>query len=515
MSNRFKIIRPIAFILTGLTVTAVIASQNTLTTPRIVIAVALTIIGAVLLLLFDKLEMKDTGTVIDPAVKIPFKDLVVATFRKKPYTSVYEGELSESEMAENRPGQAFMLQPIPLILMIFVNLLGVIVRVVFFKFASEDLISLQYNWHEELAGHGLEALAMRGTDFSPLYSAVFALLCQTPLSVQFITKLIPATVDFLLAMIGLLIFHELKDGKETLKERIAVYSCILFNPLLILNASCWGQFDSVYATFIFLSVYIILRCTKHRSKYGGDLAMIYMGIAFSLKFQTIFIMPLTLLVWLLQKEKILLISQKMWIPVIYFLTCLPSLIMGKPLKELFAFYAGQAGSYNMRLNVRYPNFYSLVYAINENATERSANIGGTICFAFLLGLFLWLFFRKTKLSETLILKSSVLIVLTMVFFLPHNRDRYAFTAEMLVIVLAVAEHEYIAYAITTVAVTLIEYVSFLRYGLDIGGTLDLIFAAARLIVIILIAFDILKLARLEREKAMAGRARRTIHGGKQ
>ena len=513
MNKRFQIARIVVYVVTILLVTAVIAYQTSITPSMIVTSLLVAIIGAVLLLVFDRLEESDDAITLDSRVKPDFKTLVVTTFRKKPYVSIYEGELSESEKTKNSPAQPFMLGPRPLFFMVLVNLLGTIVRVVFLPFQSSDFISQQLYWHGQLAGKGLDALSICVSDFSPLYSTVFALLCQTNLSVQFITKIIPATIDFILAMTALLIYHEVTDGKSTLRERVIIYGAVLFNPLLILNASCWGQFDSIYTAFILLCIYVLIRCIKHRAKYGGDLAMIFLGIAYSLKYQTVFIMPITLFIWLVQKDKILKISQKIWIPAVYFLTCVPLLIKGHPLKELLGFYIRQAKHVDSALTVRYPNFYTFVGLFSKEPPAYMATVGMILTCVLLVSFYLYIFFKRIQLDSLLLLKISVLVILTMAFFLPFMHERYAFVAEMIIVILAMLDKNYFVYSATTIIVTLFEYVRFLLYSNETGSPLDILFALLRLTVIVLIAQDVIGKANDDYKKAIARGGRRRAYGG--
>lgn len=512
MNKRFQIARIAVYVTTVLLVTVVIAYQTTITPSMIAISLSVAIIGAVLLLLFDKLEDCESAVSLDARIKPDLKTLIVTTFRKKPYVSIYEGDLTESEISKNSPAQPFMLAPKPLFFMVFVNLLGTIVRVVFLPFQSSDFISQQLYWHGQLAGKGLDALSMSIPDFSPLYSTVFALLCQTNLSVQFITKIIPATVDFVLAMTALLIFHEVTDGQSTLRDRVILYGAVLFNPLLILNASCWGQFDSIHTTFIFLCIYVLIRCIKHRAKYGGDLAMIFLGLAYSFKYQTICILPITLFIWLVQKEKILKISQKIWIPAIYFLTCVPLIIKGHPLNELVGVYIDQAKNVNTALTTRYPNFYTFVGLFTKEPPAYMAVVGMILTGVLLVSFYLYLFFKRIKLDSLLLLKIAVLVILSMAFFLPFMHERYAFVGEMIIVILAFLDKNYFVYSATTIIVTLFEYVRFLLYSNETGSPLDILFALLRLTVIVLIAQDVIKKANDDYKKTVL-RGGRRVYGG--
>ena len=173
MNKRFQTARIAVYVITIFLVTLVTAYQISLTPSMIVTSLSVAIIGAVLLLLLDKLEDCNNAVSLDARIKPDLKTLIVTTFRKKPYVSIYEGDISESEKSKNSPAQPFMLAPKPLFFMVLVNLLGTIVRVVFLPFQSSDFISQQLYWHGQFAGKGLDALSIHYQD-NPCYGRLFA-----------------------------------------------------------------------------------------------------------------------------------------------------------------------------------------------------------------------------------------------------------------------------------------------------------------------------------------------------
>lgn len=93
---------------------------------------------------------------------------------------------------------------------------------------------------------------------------------------------IPAVFSDL--VLGFLIFKLVRKEKS-LRYALIVASLFLFNPLTFFLSSIWGQIDSFFALFLFLSVYLL---TKKREAP----AFIFLAISFLIKPQVILFLPL-------------------------------------------------------------------------------------------------------------------------------------------------------------------------------------------------------------------------------
>ena len=370
-----------------------------------------------------------------------------------------------------------------------ITVIAVLVRVFFFPFVSADVAIFQENWYETAKSAGFASLGMGISDYPPLYTTIFCLLCQTPLSMLFVTKFIPIVFDFVLAVVSVLTYCEL-DSNSNIFKKLVVYGVILLNPIVILNASAWGQCDTIYASFIVLFLYMLLKIARSNS-VSGDLAFVVLGIAFACKFQTILIIPAVLLLWVLQSQKIVRIAYFIWIPVMYFASCIPMFLSHRTIGDLLGIYIYQTGQYDSFLSLNYPNFYSFFGNVITDMSEGLGKYGMLMGLVVILSLYLWLFKNKTDVTASFIVKICMITVFVLTFFLPSMHERYAIVAEILIMILACMDVSYIPAAVLTVLCTSINYADFLLYYYDIKVPEDWLVALIRLIVIIFVIWKLI------------------------
>ncbi len=484
MNKKFKITRIAAYIISIIIVAAVIFSHGTLTPPRIVMAVLAILIGVPVMLFLDRIADKKA---YEPAAN-PEADPGVNND-----TNPATGKRSYSAHGSLRFSSSPNLKHFAILLVI--TAAAAAVRIVFYPFASADYVMFQVDWHATISGHGFNSLGMRFGDYSPLYSTVFALLCQTGLSVMFITKFIPMLFDLFLAIAATAVGHEVMGGDSTFVKRTIIYGLVLLNPLTVLNASCWAQCDSMYTTFVLLCLYVLIRCCKNVSRYGGNMAVIFLAIAFSLKFQTVLFFPFIFFVWLMQPRKYVRVTQAVWFPVIYFATCIPMFLYGRTIEDMLGVYFGQMGEYDTILTLRYPNIYTIMGLFVKDPPYILGKLGMLFTAVILVGIYLVLFAGKAELTPKLMLKTAGLSVLIAVYFLPSMHERYAYIGEMLILVIAVLDRKYIIPAVATITVTLFAYIDYLLYYYELKMPPDIIFSLVRLAVIVFMILDVLKSAK--------------------
>ncbi|GAA3439106.1 glycosyltransferase 87 family protein [Kutzneria kofuensis] len=103
------------------------------------------------------------------------------------------------------------------------------------------------------------------------------------------------------------------------------------------NASMWGQADAMYAAFAVGGVYFLL-CKR------PWLACAFIGIAFALKLQTVFLFPLLLLLVL---RRGLPWKSLLAIPLVYVVLDIPALLIGTSPAQLFSVYVAQTGTFDL------------------------------------------------------------------------------------------------------------------------------------------------------------------------
>ena len=198
-----------------------------------------------------------------------------------------------------------------------------------------DILNYSLPWLEQLRRQGFwKAIAHPFSEVSypPPYTYLMGLanvLLPYETDGKSVMKSIPILFDFMAA--GLMFsVANLRWGAGW--QRIVAYSLFLFAPTVLLNGAYWGQSDIIYSTFIIASIYAVLRGS-------GLLAMIFFGLSFSLKLQSIWLGPFILL--LLLRGRI-----RDWHavipPFIYFILSAPTLIAGRSAFEVMTIYVTQA-----------------------------------------------------------------------------------------------------------------------------------------------------------------------------
>jgi len=130
------------------------------------------------------------------------------------------------------------------------------------------------------------------------------------------------------------------------------------------------------------------------------------------------------------KNKEFSIFKFLWIPIVNFLLYIPAIILGKPISSVFDAYFTQVNNYDYKIVFGYPNIYNFfpldaVYLIKPG-------IIFTMCLLAVVALIV-LYTRK-KINNEDIIELSIGIIFLVTYFLPKMHERYAFVAEVLVVI---------------------------------------------------------------------------------
>ena len=302
------------------------------------------------------------------------------------------------------------------ILLISLILVSILIKYFFFSFESGDYKRFLLKWYNIISEEGLSAIAGGLGNYNPPYLILLYLLTFLPGSAIVKIKMLSVVFDILMGLIGYLIVKKLTDSKHA-------YLCwivILFLPTVILNSSMWAQCDSIYTTFVLLSLYLLIK-----EKYS--LSFLSLGIAFSFKLQFIFILPLYIIIYFVNKK--FSIFNFLLIPLGNILMCLPVLFMGMPLLNCFTTYLEQTTDYSVYLTRNLANIYTFLPNIK---------VIGYILFIIMglifLGLLIYFIKRKKKIEGKEIISIGLLGVLIATYFLPFMHERYMFMADILSVI---------------------------------------------------------------------------------
>lgn len=302
------------------------------------------------------------------------------------------------------------------LLIIALILLSILIKYFFFSFESGDYKRFLLKWYNILDEEGLISIVNGLGNYNPPYLTLLYLLTFIPGPAIIKIKMLSVIFDILMGMIGFLIVKELTKEKHSYWAWII----ILFLPTVILNSSMWAQCDSIYTTFVLLSLYLLIK-----EKYS--LSFLSLGVAFSFKLQFIFILPLFIIIYVVNKK--FSIFHFLLIPLGNILMCLPVLLMGMPLINCFTTYITQTTDYSVYLTRNLANVYEFLPNIK---------IIGYLLFIItgLLFLALLIYFlkRNKEISKKEIISIGLLSILIAVYFLPFMHERYMFMADVLSVV---------------------------------------------------------------------------------
>jgi Gpi18-like mannosyltransferase len=194
-------------------------------------------------------------------------------------------------------------------------------------------------------------------------------------------------------------------------------------PTVLVNAFAWGQSDSVYACFLLVS--LLCACT-HRPL----VAAIMFGVAFSFKFQSIFLLPFLLYLWGSGQMRLRHLAV---IPLIYGALMIPAALAGRPWAQLLTIYYEQARGFG-ELSLFAPNPWWFAQRWHLLPARGGAYAG--IVVGAVVGLAIALTALKLKESPRNSLIVATLSAAAMPYVLPRMHDRYFFVADLLSLALA-------------------------------------------------------------------------------
>ena len=311
-------------------------------------------------------------------------------------------------------------------IVVLTSMLAVYIRYLGRDFLSADLVNCLTSWYHEIvnAGPGIDALLNYTGDYAFPYVFLIWLLSKLPIPFQYGVKILSSLFDFGLAVvIGMII--QFFRPKQSASFCIG-YCATLFFPNVFLNSSFWGQCDSIYTFFLFSS----FLCYLHK-KYPW--MMIFFGMAFSFKLQSIFFLPFLLIAYWLEREFSIL--QFLYVPAVMLVANIPIMIAGRSPTVIITQYTWQATGYPW-LYYFYPNPYFFFQARPYYLFSTGVVFLAVTVFLIFVVL---LIKHKTHLNNDNVLSILFWIAFTCPFFLPSMHERYGYFAELLALILALVD----------------------------------------------------------------------------
>ncbi len=337
-----------------------------------------------------------------------------------------------------------------IILAILIGLEAVYLRIYFSEQVVNDYTYYLNPWIQFIREHGfLNAFQFRFSEYAPLYLHVLATLSL------FITNnlLVVKTASWIFEGIAVIYVFKLLTHFGIDNHRKWILSALfLLLPTVLMNGSYWAQCDIIYGSMILASLYYLL-------KKKLFLSYLFLGIAFSFKLQTIFIIPLYFLT--------ILIHQKTWkyallVPGIYLVSIFPSFIAGRSLHDLLTIYASLANP-NDPLVQNATNVYQLIpYPEDNHELLSTGGIWFSAILVMMLCVTLYLKNKRSSLSTELTLNVALMFALVVPYFLPHMHDRYFFLADILSFLFVILVRRYYFIPVIIIYASLQSYLAYLK-----------------------------------------------------
>lgn len=305
------------------------------------------------------------------------------------------------------------------IVFILLSILALVVRIQCIDYLSGDVNGFVRPWLDYFKTNGgLAALKVypnlgnHKADYPLGYINLLAVFSYLPIQSLHIIKYIAYFFDFVLAIGVFMITRTITKNKLI---QLLGYGITLFYPTVILNSAFWGQCDQLYVSLVVWSLYFIL-------KNKGSIAMIFLGLALSVKIQAIFFIPFVLYLWLRKKIKF----RSLWIiPLTIFVTFIPSYIAGAPFKMPFEMFTSLTNRYS-NPNYGSPSMYAFLFT-----THKLADI--LIALA-LIGIVMLVLYRlRIQMKKENIIFTCALLAVFTPFVLPHMHERYFFMADIMIL----------------------------------------------------------------------------------
>lgn len=360
---------------------------------------------------------------------------------------------------------------------VFVSVMALLVRCLVLHFESHDYIAFLSPWFDYLKYNGgLKALAHYPGNYNAPYMTIMALLTYIPIKSVYLIKFVSIIFDFGLALSsGLLVRYLVPKNKNI--YTFMTYSIVLFLPEVLMNSAIWGQCDSGYTMFIILALLYLLK-----EKY--TVSFIHLGIAFSLKLQFIFILPLFIVIYVVKKKYSIL--HFLIIPLVNFILCLPAIIIGKPIRELILIYFGQVNEYKDYMSLNFLNLYSLVDYSGAILYYVGIILTFIVCFLMLL----YVIIKKVKFNYQKILNLGLWFVVIVTYLLPCMHERYLYIGGILAVLYYLVYKKNFLITISIVLCSILTYFHYL-FGLNLTIGYRAIFSVGYLFVIAYYTKDLL------------------------
>ncbi len=312
------------------------------------------------------------------------------------------------------------LTVLDILFVVGVSFAGFLMRYSMKGYAGADYNLFIGPWMERIQElGGLRSLGVEVGNYPPLYMYVFTLLSYLPCSYLTSVKAFFCLCDYVLAFACALLVYE---GRKSKTMALAMYSIVVLLPTVAVDSALWAQVDSSYAAPLILSMYFLAKDKPVKS-------FLFYGVSFALKMQSLFLLPLYIVLWVKKK------NMKLWhfllIPLTYIVSVIPSWIAGRNLKDLLLIYFNHYGEYTEILSMNRPNAYFLT--VVDMLQEYIGGAGVWFTLGLLILFMFYMVAKKITPDVEFMVHAGLLIMMVVTFFLPYMHERYGYVADLLAV----------------------------------------------------------------------------------
>jgi Gpi18-like mannosyltransferase len=373
------------------------------------------------------------------SVKYTFDENISITNNKTEEIKVSSNTRSQIPLNKQNSFFDSVLNRIDIIITLENFIFGLIVlgcfalRNIFVPFLSGDVTNFLDPWMKHIEeNNGFLAFKEKFFDYSPAYVYLLWLGTLFNFSHVFWIKGISIFFDLVIAST----VAKIVSLKNPQLWKYSFITTLMF-PSVLFNGSFWGQCDVVYSSFVVISLLAIL--TKKYSR-----SLFFYGIAFALKSQAIFFLPVFWFLYLFKNIKIWMLGLMAFsCAFIYGLSILPAYLVGRPLLDevvdgasknngLLTIYLNQGKVYGGIVMGSIPNLYQWI----DNNKYEYFYQGGIWITLIVLGILSLVFVKQkvSTISNETIVKLSYLTTLAIPYFLPKMHERYMFLADVMCLI---------------------------------------------------------------------------------
>lgn len=327
---------------------------------------------------------------------------------------------------------------------------GLFIRLKLFPLVSADYSGFLEPWMEQIQSLGAwKSLGVEISNYPVAYMYLMSLVSGAS-DTMVALKMISVVFDYAASVAMFLL---VLNRTESIRKAILGMAIVILCPTVIIDGAYWCQCDIIYACFILFALYFFF-------KDKDIICMLFLGLAFSFKLQTVFVLPFFIIMWL--KKKTVRAGSFLLIPGVYVLMQIPAIIAGRSIKDLLLFYFGQADYYPWG-TLEYPNLYVFLdETIDRNHHMNEISSAGILfCIIFLGFLAYYFYTSKIKLTDNICISILLFTVASVVFLLPHMHDRYGFLIDVIAIIYVILRPRKMPIMAGFMLISLINYMKYL------------------------------------------------------